>query len=125
MLFEQLIGQGLQTIFGNSIWLGLLLLIWFGVLTLLQNLRLDAKLAILVPASLLAMVYLPMIGIIGAIIIAVVLFLAVEKFQDQVIVWRRSCPTSIRSSTTSCARRTWGATWGARRCTAKWRWASG
>jgi hypothetical protein len=82
-MLAQLIGQGLASIFGNSMWLGVLVLIWFGVITLLQNLRLDAKLAILVPASLLAMVYLPIISIMVAIVFAVVLALAVEKFRSR------------------------------------------
>lgn len=83
MALELLIGQGLQSIFGNSMWLGVIILIWFGAITLVQNLRLDAKLAILVPASLLAMVYVPVITILVGIVFAVVLALAVEKFRSR------------------------------------------
>lgn len=80
LTFESFIGNGLQSVFGDSMWFGILTLVWFGAFTLLQGLRLDAKLAILVPAAILSLMFIPALSFIIVIVLAVILYLALMKF---------------------------------------------
>jgi len=52
---EQLIYQGFMTMVGDPLFLGFLVLGFFGTFVMLQGTRIDHKLAILVPAFILAM----------------------------------------------------------------------
>lgn len=69
-------------IVGDPLFIGILILVFFGVFVMLQNTRLDHKLAIMVPAALLAL------GFFGAgvayfliaFFFAGVLYLAFMKF---------------------------------------------
>lgn len=76
---EQFMADGFQSSFGDTAVMGILVLAFFGVFVMLQNTRFDAKLAIMVPATILAAAFIPWFGIVLALVLGVVLYLGIIK----------------------------------------------
>lgn len=79
LTFDSFIGDGMRNVLGSDVWLGVLTLVWFGGFLLMQNVRLDVKLAIWTGAAFLSLTWLPWLTAVVAIILAVVLYLALMK----------------------------------------------
>ena len=78
-VLEELIAEGFAQIAGNPFILGLLVLVFFTVFVMLQNTRLDTKIAIIIPAIFLAMAFAPILAIPFALGITFILYLAITK----------------------------------------------
>lgn len=76
---ESLIGNGFGVIFGNPLLLGLVLIGLFGAFVMLQGGRLDAKVVVLVPIGVLALMFIP--GLLFPIAVAVgfLIYLAIMR----------------------------------------------
>ena len=78
---EEIIAGGIIDIVGDPFLAGLLVLVFFGGFVFLQGTRLDAKVAILIPAVLLAFAVFPSFMMVPfLLVISFVLYLAVTKF---------------------------------------------
>jgi len=80
---EELIGSGVGVITGNDTLLGIIFLGFFTAFVLLQNTRLDGKLVVLVPISILSLVFIPMLAFLLALGFGFILYLAVSKFANR------------------------------------------
>jgi len=79
---EGYVHDGTMNIVGDPIFIGFLVLIFFGVFVMLQNTRLDHKLAIMVPAALLSLGFFGagVVYFLLAFFFAGILYLAFMKF---------------------------------------------
>lgn len=80
---EQFIAQGFSAIIGNPLVLGIMLMGIFTGFVLLQGLRLDGKVAILVPVSLLAITLIPWFAVLIGLAVGVLLYLAIMLFTQK------------------------------------------
>ena len=79
-VFEQTISSGFSTTTGNSLLVGLILMLFFIGYCLLQGTRLDAKIVVWIPAFFLAFAFLPQwLGIAFTIIIGWIFMAAMAK----------------------------------------------
>lgn len=81
---EDLFANGMSQAFGDPLYMGLLILFFFGGFVFLQNTRLDSKIAIMTPVAILTIIFLgPLIGflimIIGGLLIYVALMRVINK----------------------------------------------
>ena len=56
---ESMFDEGMRSVVGDPTFIGLLIWIFFGGFVMLQNTRIDVKMAIMVPATFLAMAFFP------------------------------------------------------------------
>jgi hypothetical protein len=77
--FESLIGNGFGIIFGNPLFLGLILIGLFGAFVMLQGGRLDAKIVVLVPIGILALLFIPGLIFPLAVAVGVLIYLAIMR----------------------------------------------
>lgn len=76
---EDFIGNGFSTIIGDAALEGVLMLTFFGGFVLLQNTRLDHKVCILTPAVILACMFIPWLGVVLALVLGIIGYLAFMK----------------------------------------------
>ena len=74
---------GAITIVGDPIILGVLIFAFFAIFVLLQNTRLDHKVAILVPASFLSLAFVPILSIVVGLAFGIILYLAFTKLTNR------------------------------------------
>lgn len=77
--FEQFLADGFQNSFGDTAIMGIMVLAFFGIFVMLQNTRFDVKLAIMVPAFILASAFIPWFAILLALVLGTIVYLAVMK----------------------------------------------
>jgi len=77
--FEQIIGDGFDSVFGSHDIIGLIFLAFFAVFVMLQDTRFDVKVLIMIPAMALAMVYISWFTAVIAIALSVIAYLAARK----------------------------------------------
>ena len=80
VFLEDFFGSGFYSILGDAALEGVVLLTFFGGFVLLQNTRLDHKVAIMVPATILSCLFIPWLGALLALILGFIGYLAVMKF---------------------------------------------
>jgi hypothetical protein len=78
-VIETLIYTSMVQIVGDPMILGLLILGFFGAFVMLQGTRLDGKMVILFPASILAVVYIGPLVVIIALVVGIMMYLAWMK----------------------------------------------
>lgn len=76
---EEFIGQGFSSVIGDPNLMGIIFLGFFAGFVMLQGTRLDGKVAILVPASLLALIFIPWLAVLLALAVGVLIYLAMRK----------------------------------------------
>jgi len=76
---EDYVGSAMQDLTGDPIYSGLLILAFFMALVFMRNFRLDAKIAILFPASVLAMAFIPMLKLIVVFVGTAILYMGYGK----------------------------------------------
>ena len=76
---ETNIADGILQATGSDFFTGLLVLVFFLGITLMQGTRMEAKIAILVPAMLLAAAFIPLLRIIVALVGAALLWFAYTR----------------------------------------------
>lgn len=81
--FENVIGEGANQVVGDPLVMGLMFLGFFMAFIMLQNTRLDHKIMVLVPASILAMVWIPWFSIVLALVGGGMMYLVVMKFTNK------------------------------------------
>jgi len=77
---EDIIGEGFSNVIGDPTIIGLVFLGFFVGFVFLQDTRMDLKVAIIIPVCLLAMVWLPWFGILIALAVGALAYLALMKF---------------------------------------------
>lgn len=78
---EEILAEGFLSVVGDPLFLGLILLGFFGALVFVQGTRLDGKLVVIVPVLLMSLLFLPpWLAIAFAIGMGVVVYLALTKF---------------------------------------------
>lgn len=80
---ENIFYEGAMQIAGDPVFIGFLVIIFFGAIVLVQNTRLDGKLVVLIPAMLLAIAFIPAIFLLFALVLAVILYLAFTKLTNR------------------------------------------
>jgi len=80
---ETWMGDGFAQTVGDPIFLGIMIIGFFFGFTMLQGLRLDAKLLILVPAVILAFPFIPFLPLVLGLICAFVVYLAFTKMDNR------------------------------------------
>lgn len=81
---ENLFANGMSQAFGDPIYSGLIILLFFGGFVFLQNTRLDTKIAIMTPVAILTIIFLgPIIGflimVVGGLLIYFALMRVINK----------------------------------------------
>jgi hypothetical protein len=76
---ETMFSDGFTNTVGDPIFLGLILVGFLGAFVMLQGLRLDGKMLILVPALLLASAFIPFLPVLLGLALGFVLWLAISK----------------------------------------------
>jgi len=76
---ETNIADGILQATGSDFFTGLLVLVFFLGITLMQGTRMEAKLAILTPAMILAAAFIPLLRIIVALVGAALLWFAYTR----------------------------------------------
>jgi len=74
---EDMIGNGMGQIVGDPAITGLLFLVFFFGFVLIQPSRLDHKVAILIPATILSLVFIPFLSVLFAIVAGFLLYRAI------------------------------------------------
>lgn len=78
---ETIMADGFMQVVGDPLFLGIIILGFFGALAMIQGTKLDGKLVIIVPAFILALSFFPpFIVLLFALALAVILFHAFNKF---------------------------------------------
>jgi hypothetical protein len=76
---ETIIGNGFSSVFGSNDIIGLIFLAFFGAFVMLQDTRFDVKVLIMIPALLLAMVFISWLSIAVVIALGFLVYLAARK----------------------------------------------
>jgi len=79
LYIEEFIGQGFSSVLGDPSLIGAIFLAFFAVFVMLQGTRLDGKVAVLVPASILAIIFIPWLAVLLALVVGVLIYLAMRK----------------------------------------------
>lgn len=80
---EELIYNGVMEIVGDPVFAGALVLTLFIVFTLLQGIRTDGKIVILVPAFILSLAFIPILALPVVLVVSAVLYLGIMKVLKQ------------------------------------------
>jgi predicted branched-subunit amino acid permease len=80
---ESMIGCAFQQSVGDPIVIGILFVGFFGAFLLLQNTRLDGKVAILFPIAIMAGIFYGFFPMLGALAAGYLLWLAIQKIQNR------------------------------------------
>lgn len=77
---EDMFSGGFATLVPDSFMLGILVLLFFGTFVILQGTALEVKVLVLIPASLLASLFIPFISVVMALIVGgIIAYLAFSK----------------------------------------------
>jgi len=76
---EQMFASGFGSVVGNPLIEGLVLLGFFFAFTMLQNTRTEGKVAILIPAAILSMLFIPFLAVFIVIILAYLGYSAITR----------------------------------------------
>lgn len=80
---ENWFGGNWGNIIGDPLVSGLILMGFFSIFVMLQDTRLDGKLAIMVPACILASFFTPIFTLIAIFMVSGVMYLALTKFTNR------------------------------------------
>jgi hypothetical protein len=80
---EQIFADGFIGLVGDPVFLGLMIIGFFGAMVFVQGTRLDGKLAVFVPAFILSMVFVPFLAVFFALGISTILYFAFTKFTNK------------------------------------------
>lgn len=80
---EELIYNASLNAVGNPVYLGILVLAFFGAFVMLQGGRTDLKIGVLSVAFLLASAFIPWLGLIISLIIGGVIYLALHRLTQR------------------------------------------
>jgi hypothetical protein len=80
---ENWFGDNTQYIVGEPFVAGIIFIGFFVGFLFIQNVGLDAKVAILIPALLLSMIFIPWLAVLLALGVGVVVYLALTKFTNR------------------------------------------
>jgi predicted membrane protein len=83
MGLESIINGGIMNIVGDPLMAGLLVLGFFVLFVLIQGTRLDAKIAIIVPAGILSLAFAPVLIVILGFAFGVILYLTFTKLTNK------------------------------------------
>jgi predicted branched-subunit amino acid permease len=82
-LLEEYIANGFLTIVGDPMYIGFLVLAFFAGFVLLQNVNTTQKIAILVPAGILAAAFIPFFLVFVALISAALVYLGIMRLTNK------------------------------------------
>lgn len=77
---ETLLGEGMTNVVGDPTIIGIIFIGFFAGFVFLQDTRLDVKVAILTPICLLSMIWIPWFGVLIALAVGALSYLAIMKF---------------------------------------------
>ena len=80
---ETMFFDGFFSVAGDLIVLGIITFVFFLAFVIVQNTRLDHKVAILVPASFLALAFAPIFTFVVALVFAFMLYLVITKIMNR------------------------------------------
>ena len=80
---EQFISEGFMRLLGNNIWVGMVFVGFFVAFVLMQRSSLESKAVILIPVSMLAVIFIPWLFIITGLIAGFLVMGAIQKLQQQ------------------------------------------
>ena len=78
--FETWVGDSMTSVVGDPLFTGLLILAFFGMISIVGQTRLDGKLAILLPACILAMAFIPFLRVLFILFCSGILYLGISRF---------------------------------------------
>lgn len=80
---EQFISTGFQQVLGNNIWIGMVFVGFFVAFVLMQKSSMESKAVILIPVSMLAIIFIPWLFIIVGLVCGFLVMGAIQKLQQQ------------------------------------------
>lgn len=80
---ETYVGDALTQAAGDPFFLGIMLLGFFFGFVMLQGVRLDSKLLVLVPIAILAIPFIPWLPVVIGLVCAVIAYFAFTKFDNK------------------------------------------
>lgn len=80
---EDFFGASWNSVVGDPLVSGVLLIAFFGIFVMLQNTRLDGKIAVLLPALILASLFAPIFIAFAVFLAGGLLYLALTKFTNR------------------------------------------